>query len=68
EIHYHAGDKVVVEAGMEFTAKAGGSFIKVDAGGVTISGAQVQVNSGGGPGSGTGLQILGPLLPGLGKS
>jgi type VI secretion system secreted protein VgrG len=65
EIHYHAGDKVVVEGGMELTAKAGGSFVKVDAGGVTISGAEVKVNSGGGPGTGTGIQILGPLLPGL---
>ncbi|MEB0229135.1 type VI secretion system tip protein TssI/VgrG, partial [Pseudomonas sp. 10S4] len=38
EIHYNAGEKVVVEGGMELTAKAGGSFVKVDAGGVTISG------------------------------
>jgi type VI secretion system VgrG family protein len=64
EIHYHAGDKVVIEAGMELTAKAGGSFVKVDAGGVTISGAEVKTNSGGSPGVGTGIQILGPLLPG----
>ncbi len=65
EIHYHAGDKVVVEGGMELTAKAGGSFVKVDAGGVTISGAEVKVNSGGGPGAGTGIQILVPFIPGL---
>jgi len=65
EIHYNAGEKVVVEGGMELTAKAGGSFVKVDAGGVTISGVNVKVNSGGGPGAGTGIQILGPLLPGL---
>jgi type VI secretion system secreted protein VgrG len=65
EIHYHAGDKVVVEGGMELTAKAGGSFVKVDAGGVTISGAEVKVNSGGGPGAGTGIQILAPFIPGL---
>lgn len=65
EIHYHAGEKVVVEGGMELTAKAGGSFVKVDAGGVTISGPNVKVNSGGGPGSGSGIKILGPLLPGV---
>ncbi|MEB0229049.1 type VI secretion system tip protein VgrG, partial [Pseudomonas sp. 10S4] len=50
--------------GMELTAKAGGSFVKVDAGGVTISGANVKVNSGGGPGVGT---PAAPLLPGLMK-
>jgi type VI secretion system VgrG family protein len=64
EIHYHAGEKVVVEGGMELTAKAGGSFVKIDAGGVTISGAEVKVNSGGAPGAGTGIQILAPIVPG----
>ncbi|MBX8488233.1 type VI secretion system tip protein VgrG, partial [Pseudomonas cichorii] len=44
---------------------AGGSFIKIDAGGVTISGAQVKTNSGGAPGAGTGIGILAPLIPGL---
>jgi type VI secretion system secreted protein VgrG len=57
EIHYHAGEKVVIEGGMELTAKAGGSFVKVDAGGVTISGAEVKTNSGGAPGSGSGIAI-----------
>ncbi|MCU7251920.1 bacteriophage T4 gp5 trimerisation domain-containing protein, partial [Pseudomonas koreensis] len=57
EIHYHAGDKVVVEGAMELTTKAGGSFIKVDVGGVTISGSEVKVNSGGGPGAGSGIAI-----------
>lgn len=55
---------MVIEAGMELTAKAGGSFVKVDAGGVTISGAEVKTNSGGSPGVGRGIQILDPLLPG----
>ena len=61
EIHYYAGQKVVVEGAMELTAKAGGSFVKVDAGGVTISGAEVKVNTGGAPGVGT---PAAPLLPG----
>ncbi|MHC8381492.1 type VI secretion system tip protein TssI/VgrG [Pseudomonas sp. LB3P14] len=64
EIHYNAGEKVVVEGGMELTAKAGGSFVKVDAGGVTISGAEVKVNTGGSPGVGSGIQILPPITPG----
>ncbi|MGP6426947.1 type VI secretion system tip protein VgrG, partial [Pseudomonas pharyngis] len=65
EIHYHAGDKVVIEGGMELTAKAGGSFVKVDAGGVTISGAEVKANTGGAPGVGTGIGILEPVIPWL---
>ena len=48
---------------MELTAKAGGSFVKVDAGGVTISGAEVKVNTGGAPGVGTGIGILEPVIP-----
>ncbi|OLF54201.1 type VI secretion system tip protein VgrG [Pseudomonas chlororaphis] len=62
EIHYKAGGKVVIEAGAELTAKAGGSFVKLDGGGVTISGADVKINSGGAPGVGTPAV---PLLPGL---
>ncbi|MDT4826433.1 Actin cross-linking toxin VgrG1 [compost metagenome] len=64
EIHYYAGNKVVIDAGLELTASAGGSFIKLDPGGVTISGAVVKINSGGSPGSGSGIRILRPLPPG----
>jgi type VI secretion system secreted protein VgrG len=53
--------KVVMEAGAELTLIGGGSFIKIDAGGVTMSGPVINMNSGGGPGSGTGAA---PLLPG----
>jgi type VI secretion system secreted protein VgrG len=31
---------------------------------VTLSGATIRINSGGAPGSGSGIQILGPLIPG----
>ncbi len=62
EIHYYAGNKVVIDAGMELTASGGGSFLKLDPGGVTLSGATIKINSGGGPGKGSGLKIL---LPGL---
>ena len=63
EIHLKAGDKIVVDAGMELTLKAGGSFVKLDPGGVTISGAQVKINSGGSPGNGSGIAIKPPTLP-----
>ncbi|WP_165673882.1 type VI secretion system tip protein VgrG [Metapseudomonas otitidis] len=63
EIHYYAGDKVVIDAGMELTASGGGSFLKLDPGGVTFSGASINLNSGGAAGEGTGLRILAPLIP-----
>ncbi|SDD15263.1 type VI secretion system secreted protein VgrG, partial [Ectopseudomonas chengduensis] len=63
EIHYNAGSKVVIDAGMELTAAGGGSFLKLDPSGVTLSGATIKMNSGGGPGSGTGLKILMPVIP-----
>ncbi|WP_394561407.1 type VI secretion system tip protein VgrG [Aquipseudomonas alcaligenes] len=61
EIHLSSGLKVVLEAGSELTFKAAGSFIKLDASGVTLVGPQIKINSGGGPGSGTGAT---PTLPG----
>ena len=61
EIHLSGGLKVVMEAGSELTLKAGGSFVKLDASGIVLSGATVKVNSGGSPGSGT---PAAPLLPG----
>jgi type VI secretion system secreted protein VgrG len=64
EIHYYAGSKVVVDAGMELTANGGGSFIKLDPSGITLSGATVNVNSGGAPGKGAGIGILLPVIPG----
>ena len=63
EIHYNAGSKVVIGAGMELTAAGGGSFVKLDPSGVTISGATIKMNTGGAPGSGSGLKILGPVIP-----
>ena len=64
EIHYYAGSKVVIEAGMELTASGGGSFLKLDPGGVTLSGATIKMNSGGAPGKGTGIGIVLPTIPG----
>src|SRR5690606_26793045 len=61
EIHYYAGSKVVIDAGMELTAAGGGSFLKLDPSGVTLSGANIKMNSGGAPGGGSGAR---PILPG----
>lgn len=46
EIHLSSGMKVVLEAGSELTLKGGGSFIKIDASGVTLSGPVINMNSG----------------------
>ncbi|RMH85382.1 type VI secretion system tip protein VgrG [Pseudomonas sp. AOB-7] len=61
EIHYNAGSKLVIDAGMELTAAGGGSFLKLDPSGVTLSGATIKMNSGGGSGKGSGAK---PILPG----
>ena len=65
EIHLKAGVKIVLEAGAELTLNAGGSFIKLDASGITLSGAMVKINSGGSPGTGSGIAIKLPLQPGM---
>ncbi|MHA6495051.1 type VI secretion system Vgr family protein [Pseudomonas borbori] len=61
EIHLSSGQKVVLEAGSELTFKAAGSFIKLDASGITLVGPIVKINSGGSPGKGSGAA---PVLPG----
>ena len=61
EIHLSSGLKVVLEAGSELTFKAGGSFIKLDASGITMVGPLIRMNSGGNPGKGSGAA---PILPG----
>ena len=61
EIHLSSGLKVVLEAGSELTFKAAGSFIKLDASGITMVGPLIRMNSGGSPGKGSGAA---PVLPG----
>src|SRR5690554_3435946 len=61
EIHLSSGMKVVLEAGSEITFKVGGSFVKLDPGGVTLVGPSVKMNSGGSAGQGSGAR---PLVPG----
>lgn len=54
---------IVIEAGAEVTLQAGGSFVKVDPSGVTVSGPLVRMNSGGAPGSGTAAAAQSPEAP-----
>lgn len=61
EIHLKAGQKLILDAGQHITLKAGGSFITLDASGVTLTGPDIKLNSGGSAGNGT---PAAPLLPG----
>ncbi len=63
EIHHKAGAKVVLDAGTELTIAGGGSFIKLDPAGVTLSGPGIRINSGGSAGSGRGQSALMAGLP-----
>ncbi|UIP32704.1 type VI secretion system tip protein VgrG [Stutzerimonas kunmingensis] len=63
EIHLSSGLKVVLEAGSELTFKAGGNFIKLDGGGITMVGPLIRMNSGGAPGNGSGAAPIAPTLP-----
>ncbi|WP_434136815.1 type VI secretion system tip protein VgrG (plasmid) [Pseudomonas luteola] len=62
EFHLSTGQKVVLDAGVELTIKAGGSFIKLDPGGITLMGPTININSGGAPGT---APPAAPLLPAL---
>ncbi len=63
EVHIKVGQKVVIEAGAELTVKAGGSFVKVDASGVSLVGPGINLNSGGSAGSGSGFSGQMAQLP-----
>ncbi len=63
EIHLSSGLKVVLEAGSELTFKAAGSFIKLDASGITMVGPVIKMNSGGSPAKGSGAAPISPVLP-----
>ena len=53
EIHLTAGSNMVFES-KDLTIKGPGGFIRIDAGGITIKGTKVWINSGGSAGSGAG--------------
>ncbi|WP_437989245.1 type VI secretion system Vgr family protein [Sorangium sp. So ce145] len=63
EIHLKAGTALVLEAVSDLTIKGPGGFIRIDAGGVTIKGNLVKINSGGAAGSGSGASPAGPEAP-----
>lgn len=44
EIRLQSGQKIVLEAGACLTLKAGGSFVQLEAGGVTLAGPSIRVN------------------------
>lgn len=61
ELHFKAGAKVVIEAGVELTLSAGGCFIKIDPSGVWCNGQKVGLNAGGSAGRGSGIQLRSPV-------
>jgi len=63
DIHIKGGSRVVIEAGMQVSLKASGSFIDIGPSGVSISGAMVMINSGGSAGSGSGCSPASPDEP-----
>ena len=60
---YLKASKIVLEAGDELTIKGPGGFIKIDSGGITVSGNKVKVNEGGSPGKGTAPKAVKPEEP-----
>jgi len=61
-INFKAGTHVIIEAGTELSLVGPGGFIHIGAGGVTIDGTMVWINSGGpGPNSFNGLEPGEPL-------
>jgi len=63
EIHLIAGQKVIIEAGVQLTLKGPGGFVDIGPGGVTVSGVMVLINSGGSAGSGSGSKPKEPKEP-----
>lgn len=60
---YLKAEEIVLEAGQSLTVKGPGGFIKLDAGGVTITGNVVKINDGGAPGSGSIPVAIDPETP-----
>ena len=54
---------VVIDGGTSLTIKAGSGSVVLDAGGVTITGALVKINSGGSPGSAEAAARANPAAP-----
>jgi len=62
-VYIKGGMTVVIEAGMQLSLKAAGSFIDIGPAGVAISGTMVLINSGGAAGSGSAPDPTAPGSP-----
>lgn len=60
---YLKASNIVIEAGTALTIKGPGGFIKIDSGGITISGSKVKINEGGSAGTGTAPKAVTPEAP-----
>ena len=47
DLHWQSNQQAIYHAGVELTLQAGGSFIKLDPSGITLSGSVVTMNQGG---------------------
>ncbi|WP_437668806.1 type VI secretion system Vgr family protein [Sorangium sp. So ce131] len=63
ELHEKAGTVLVAEGAADVTLKGPGGFLRIDAGGVTISGTLVLINEGGSPGSAADARTTAPEEP-----
>jgi type VI secretion system secreted protein VgrG len=63
DVHLRSNDDGVFEAVQGITFKTPGGFVVIDAGGITIFGALVKINSGGAAGSGGGASPDDPAPP-----
>ena len=61
-IHLQTAGPLVLE-GRDITLRGPGGFVRIDAGGITIEGAVVNLNGGGSPGEGPGAAPAPPLVP-----
>ncbi|MDW6090990.1 type VI secretion system tip protein TssI/VgrG [Vibrio rhizosphaerae] len=57
---YLKAKKVILDAGDSLTIHGPGGFVKIDSGGVTISGTKVKINEGGSPDKGTAPTMVKP--------
>ena len=64
QMYLRAGATLVIEAGAALNLKVGGSHITINAGGITIFGPMVNINSAPAPMMGLPIVVTDPLLPG----
>ncbi|MDC3953111.1 type VI secretion system tip protein VgrG [Polyangium jinanense] len=62
DVHHVAGENWVGEGGGDATVKGPGGFLRIDGGGITISGTMVWINERGSPGKGRGAKAEAPAF------